>query len=189
MPRSTTCMWSKGMDLVGWDMLGLRQCDWIGSLWKYTVLWEPTHLTEGSIAGVFCSELVTMKDFKLTTCDREPDHSSTNHDQLLYALKGLCWRNWIVWRGVVEWLSHTDWAALTVCAKSVRAVRICGDYEVTVDSALAIIYQPDAWFDCSTVAFICWWNWMTSCLHLADPTNHQRWGTLPPFPPEHSFVH
>ena len=95
---------------------------------------------------MFSSELGTMKEFQAKLTLREGTKSRFYHPRPVpYALKGAVEKELdrLEENGVVERVSHSDWAASIVpVPKADGAVRICGDYKVTVNSALDVDQYP-----------------------------------------------
>ena len=95
---------------------------------------------------VFSSEPGTMKEFeaKLTVQPGTKPHFCRPRP-VPYALQGAVERELdrLERNGVVERVSHSDWAAPIVpVPKPDGNVRICGDYKVTVNSALDVDQYP-----------------------------------------------
>ena len=92
---------------------------------------------------VFSSELGTMKEFQAKLTVREGTRPRFCHPRPVpYALKEKELDR-LEESGAVERVSHSDWVAPIVpVSKADGAVRICGDYEVTVNTALMSINTP-----------------------------------------------
>ena len=138
----------KGPSLLGRAWLETMRLDWQSLKVDSVSECSPTSLKAvlQEYSDVFSSELGTMKEFQAKLTVREETKPRFCRPRPVpYALKGAVEKELdrLEESGVVERVSHSDWAAPIVpVPKPDGTVRICGDYKVTVNSALDVDQYP-----------------------------------------------